>query len=82
MLSGLTVRLSAVAWAWLALSGQHIRMDRILDETHATSGDIRALCDMFGMSVANAARYATAIDRIADRPAFTGTDDGRRSSRS
>ncbi|HEV2374070.1 MAG TPA: hypothetical protein VGS19_18175 [Streptosporangiaceae bacterium] len=57
-----------VTSAWignqLGMSAQHIRLDRILDEAHATHGDVRALCDLFGMSVSNAARYATAIDRI------------------
>jgi hypothetical protein len=60
-----------VTTAWIGLqlgmSGQHIRLDRILDEAQATSGDVRALCDLFGMSVGNAARYATAIDRITGR---------------
>jgi len=63
-----------VTGAWVALqlgmSAQHIRLDRILDEARATSGDVRALCDLFGMSVSNAARYAAAIDRITG-PAAT-----------
>ena len=50
------------------MSAQQIRLDRILDEAQATSGDVRALCDLFGMSVGNAARYATAIDRISAPP--------------
>jgi hypothetical protein len=64
--------------AWIArqlgMSAQHIRLDRILDEAQATSGDARALCDLFGMSSANAARYATAIDRITGPPGITSSE--------
>lgn len=45
----------------LGMSGQAIRMDRILDEAHATSGDLRRLCDLFGLSPAGAARYTTTV---------------------
>ncbi|MDQ2877074.1 MAG: hypothetical protein M3Y33_20595, partial [Actinomycetota bacterium] len=48
----------------LPIAGQLIRQDRILSEAHATSGDIRALCDLFGISIASAYRYSanTSID--------------------
>jgi hypothetical protein len=36
------------------MSGQVIRRDRILDEAHATGGDIRALTDLFGLTAAGA----------------------------
>ncbi|WP_174555303.1 hypothetical protein [Nocardia anaemiae] len=36
----------------LGMTAQSIRMDRILDEAHATSGDLRRLCDLFGLSIA------------------------------
>ncbi|BCY07324.1 hypothetical protein [Actinoplanes sp. L3-i22] len=45
----------------LSIAGQHIRLARILDEAHATSGDIRRLMDMFGLSVEGASRYATTV---------------------
>jgi hypothetical protein len=48
----------------LPIAGQRIRQDRILSEADATSGDIRALCDMFGISIASAYRYTSALDRI------------------
>jgi hypothetical protein len=58
-----------VTSAWisrqLAVPAEHIRLDRIYQEVEATGGDIRALCDLFGMSIANAARWATAIGRVA-----------------
>jgi hypothetical protein len=72
----------ASAWigAQLGMSAQHIRLDRILDEAQATSGDVRALCDLFGMSIGNAARYATAIDRITEPLTRPGTDHRHRPS--
>jgi hypothetical protein len=36
---------------------QRIREDRILHEAHATSGDVRRLCDLFGLSIKAAERY-------------------------
>lgn len=42
--------------------------DRILDEAHASGGDVRALCDLFGLSIAGAYRYTLTVDqpRISD----------------
>ena len=61
-----------VTSAWigqqLGISAEHIRLDRIYQEVEATRGDIRALCDLFGMSIGNAARWATTIDHIAAAP--------------
>ncbi|MBC6451693.1 hypothetical protein [Actinokineospora xionganensis] len=57
---------SAVAPWWigklLGMSPQSIRQDRILDEAHATGGDIKLLCELFGVSVAAAYRYPTTVD--------------------
>jgi hypothetical protein len=50
----------------LGMSPQAIRQDRILDEAHATAGDIRRLCDLFGFSTAGAYRYATTVDTSTD----------------
>ena len=63
-----STRPAASAWigAQLGMSAQHIRLDRILDEAQATSGDVRALCDLFGISIASATRYAAAIDRVSE----------------
>ena len=41
---------------------QAVREDRILDEAHATGGDIRRICDMFGLSVNAAERYTATVD--------------------
>lgn len=46
----------------LGISGQQIRLDRILDEAHATGGDIRRLMDLFGLSVAGAHRYIATVN--------------------
>jgi len=48
----------------LPIAGQRIRQDRILAEADATGGDIRVLCDLFGISIASAYRYSAnaAID--------------------
>lgn len=45
----------------LGLAAQAIREDRILEEARATGGDVRRLCDLFGLSVSGAERYTTAI---------------------
>jgi hypothetical protein len=56
----------------LSVPGMRIRQDRILDEAHATGGDVRALCDLFGLSVAGAYRYTVAVDRIVELPGRQG----------
>lgn len=48
----------------LGLCGQRIRFDRILDEAHATGGDIRRLIDLFGLSFETASRYASTVNRL------------------
>jgi hypothetical protein len=51
----------------LTLPAQTIRFDRILDEAHATGGDIRRLMDLFGISVETAHRYVrTVVDTGLD----------------
>ncbi len=46
-------------WKKAGLRPQAIREDRILQEIHATGGDIRRICDLFGLTVDGALRYAT-----------------------
>lgn len=45
----------------LGMSGQAIRQDRILDEAFATGGDVRMLCELFGLSIAGAYRYTSTV---------------------
>jgi hypothetical protein len=54
----------SISWVrkTLAARAQAIREDRILDEANATGGDIRRLCDLFGLSVSGAHRYAATIE--------------------
>jgi hypothetical protein len=53
-------------WIWLitgkGLSGTAIREDRILNEAHATDGDVRRLVDLFGLSVQASTRYTRTVD--------------------
>ncbi len=49
----------------LGMAAAVLREDRILDEAHATGGDIRRLCDLFGISVKAASRYTTTVDHPA-----------------
>lgn len=44
------------------MSTQAIREDRILDELHATGGDVRRICDLFGLTITGAARYACVLN--------------------
>lgn len=54
-------RTMPVGGRWLTLAigipVHVIREDRILDEARATGGDVRRICDLFGLTVAAALRY-------------------------
>jgi hypothetical protein len=58
-------RTTPVSGVWirdtLGMPAQAIREDRILHEATATGGDIRRLCDLFGLSVQAADRYASTL---------------------
>lgn len=47
----------------LGIAAKAIRDDRIVDEANATGGDVRRLCDLFGLSVGAAVRYVDPLDR-------------------
>lgn len=51
--------------ATLGVSAQAIREDRILHEARTTAGDLRRLCDLFGLTIGGAERYAHTIDQPA-----------------
>ncbi|MEV7888334.1 hypothetical protein ACWD3I_38185 [Streptomyces sp. NPDC002817] len=53
-----------VRWIRLHLTvpARDIRADRILHEVQATGGDLRKICDLFGLSVLAAQRYAAVLD--------------------
>jgi integrase len=58
-----------VGYRWIGLTlgmpARVIREDRILHEIHATGGDVRRVCDLFGMTVAGAMRYAATLEHPA-----------------
>jgi hypothetical protein len=64
------VREGPVSRAWtlsaLGLPANELRNDRILHEAIATEGDIRRLCDLFGISVNTALRYLHSPEQPAD----------------
>lgn len=63
-------------WISLRLAGmaQIMREDRILDERLATGGDLRRLCDLFGLSISGAERYLGALNHPDLDPADHTTD--------
>lgn len=67
-------------WQRTKLRPQALREDRILQEIHATGGDVRRVCDLFGLSVSSAIRYAATIGQPeldAEHPSVPGTRDPR-----
>jgi len=54
-------RLGPVGQRWLGLTlgmpARMLREDRILHEIHTSGGDVRRICDLFGLTVAAALRY-------------------------
>jgi hypothetical protein len=58
--------LGPVGAEWLRLTlgvpVRALREDRILNEAHATEGDVRRLVDLFGMSANAAGRYTRTVD--------------------
>jgi hypothetical protein len=63
-------------WKQVNLAPQTLREDRILDEIRATGGDIRHVCELFGLSVHGALRYATTLD-ATDDDTFGSRTQGR-----
>ncbi len=64
----IAVGVGCVSDSWvnttLDLSAQAVREDRIFDEAAASGGDVRRLCDLFGLSVKAAERYASAVNSL------------------
>jgi hypothetical protein len=56
------------------MSPQSIRQDRILDEAHASGGDVHLICDLFGLSVAGAYRYTATVDHPGITDVASTTD--------
>lgn len=49
-------------WIRTTLKPQALREDRILQEIHASGGDVRRICDLFGLTVTAAVRYTFTFD--------------------
>ena len=49
-------------WRGITLRPQALREDRILHEIHATGGDVRRICDLFGLGVEGATRYLRTVE--------------------
>lgn len=49
-------------WRDSAVRPRGPREDRILHEIHATGGDVRRICDLFGLSVEGATRYLKTVE--------------------
>lgn len=49
-------------WKGCAVRPRALREDRILNELHATGGDVRRICDLFGLSVEGATRYLNTVE--------------------
>jgi len=60
----------AFPWKDTALRPQALREDAILLEIHANGGDVRRLCDLFGLSVEGATRYL----RTVEHPGLANSD--------
>ena len=48
-------------WQRTNVKPQALREDRILQEIHATGGDVRRICDLFGLTIDAAMRYAATL---------------------
>ncbi|MFD8916019.1 hypothetical protein [Streptomyces sp. NPDC059575] len=56
-------------WFKAELKPQVLREDRILQEIYATGGDVRRLCDLFGISIGAALRYGGTLEHFDLRAA-------------
>lgn len=49
----------------LGMPARVLRQDRIIDETVAAAGDLRRICDLFGVTIATAQHYTTVLSHPA-----------------
>ena len=52
---------SQIPWKNTDLRPQALREDRILQEIQATGGDVRRICDLFGLTIGAALRYGLTL---------------------
>jgi len=79
-LSAITTGPASRPWVTdrLGMSALALRQDRIVDEAHATGGDLRRICDFFGVTMATAEHYATALNHPDLDGETTGASIGSR----
>ncbi len=63
----------------LGVAARGLRQDRIVDEAISTRGDIRRICDFFGVCTATAEHYVSVLGNPS--PNLAGTDTGHPGSR-
>jgi len=69
----------AVRFYWvnrrLGMPARALRQHRIVDEIQATAGDLRRICDFFGVSITTAEHYATTLNHpgLTDTPSTTSS---------
>lgn len=65
-------------WTSTRLKPQALREDRILQEIHATGGDVRRICDLFDLGIDAAMRYANTIGHpdLTDNRALSSPTPG------
>ncbi|MFF2620060.1 hypothetical protein [Kitasatospora sp. NPDC058046] len=68
----------------LGIPASRLHFDRILDEAQATGGDIRRVCDLFGLTVGAALRYTSTVEQegVVEYALRKSTPDGRGSAAS
>lgn len=52
------------------MTAQQAREDRILNELHASGGDLRRICDMFDLGIAGASRSSAGLAHPGLREGF------------
>ena len=70
----------AISLAPIDLQPRPLREDRILHEIHATGGDVRRICALFGLSINAAMRYTAVLEHphlAADSDRGSGTQGKR-----
>lgn len=54
-------------WRNVRFTPRGLREDRILDEVRATGGDVRRICELFGLSINATLRYAATADERTEQ---------------
>ncbi|WP_337007321.1 MULTISPECIES: hypothetical protein [unclassified Microbacterium] len=69
----LTPPSSGFPWRKAGLGAHAIRVDRILYEVEQTGGDVRRICDLFGIGIETALHYARSVEDAPEIPGLAPT---------